>query len=63
MKYKVEGRITFTVELDNVDANSGDEAIQIAKKHMREYYHLNSEEANHTPEHVAIDLWLVDNKD
>lgn len=63
MKYSVEGRITFTVEMEEIEAHSENEAVEIAKKQIREYYHLNSEGANHVPEYVAFDLWAVEDED
>jgi hypothetical protein len=55
MLYEVEGKISFTVSID-VEADSEEQAIALARADLEDYYHLDVLGAYHNSDKVNFDL-------
>ena len=61
-EYSVNGTITFEVDLD-IKANSEEEAIELAKEQLLDFYSLNCHGADHDPNEVKLDLDAIEYED
>lgn len=55
MEYNIEGKVSFAVNLD-IDADSEEKAIEIAKSQLKDYYHLDVHGADHILASIKIEL-------
>lgn len=55
MEYNIYGTIEFTVDFD-IEAESEEQALELAKKQLIDYYRLNVTGARHEKESVKIDI-------
>ena len=55
MEYNIQGKITFNIDLD-IEANSEEESLELAKEQLKDYYHLNVINAKHDVNSIKFDL-------
>lgn len=55
--YYVAGKITFDIEIDDIEADSPDHAEAIVKQKCLDYYNLNAQGAHHNPDKVKIEAF------
>lgn len=55
MEYNIFGQVSFYVDFD-IEANSEEEAIELANSKLMDYYNLNVVNADHDKETVRINI-------
>lgn len=55
MEFNIQGEIKFRVDFD-IEANSEEEALELAKEQLKDYYHLNVINAYHNMDSIKFDL-------
>lgn len=62
MEYNIQGKITFNVDLD-IEANSEEESLELAKEQLKDYYHLNVINAKHDVNSIKFNLYTGEYED
>lgn len=55
MEYNIQGEVKFNVDFD-VEANSEEEALELAKEALRDFYSLDIVNANHDVDSIKFNL-------
>ncbi len=55
MEYNIQGKVSFEVDFD-IEASTEEEALELAKEQLNDYYHLNVNGADHYIDSVKFNL-------
>ena len=56
MEHYVTGKITFEIDLEDIEAETEEEAIEIAKERLSSMYHLSTTGAYHDKDKVEYNI-------